>query len=742
MDPAPLSEPEETTPVQPVKPADKPEASVNDDTAPSAPAAPIAVEDSDSETEEHDTPVELTEPTAGAPAVPAVALSVPATDQSVPGRGLIVVPESKPVSVSTPPAVARAPTPTQQAQSKVKPKSSRIRATGGPPPVSSLTRLAAPFTPSKTVAPRTALATQRHSSRIARNRNKDSEEYLRSIGIEDSKLPAHWRQAMSGPDRMKWYQACVTQLKEFAEKHVYDLVPLSDLPKGTVPVGLKWVFTFKYLENVINEYKARLVGQGFTQREGRDYVETFSPVVQRDTLRLFLALCAHTGMSVDQYDIKSAYLNAKLDIPQYCRQPPGFEDGTGRLWKVTKALYGLKQAGRQWNQELTSTIVSKAGYTQSVYDPCLFFLLDTRGKLVSIVIIWVDDMLQGHVNTTYRDQFLANLNSTYQVKHIKNTSLILGMRLQQSPTAISLDQEQHVKTFLKAAGMEGAHAHSTPALPVSTSVPKPQEEKGINKNADHASTPLPAHLADEYRRDVGSILYVADCTRADVAFAVGRLCRHMANPTHTEYIACKRLLRYLVGAPSQVLVYKRNLNKEPELQLTAYSDASWADDRPTGKTTAGMTVFVGDGLVAWKSKLLQACALSTCEAEYMSMSMATQEVVWITNLCQELHVQVKKPVLLHCDNTAALELASNPVHHQRTKHMNARFHFIREHMATKLIEPVWVSTKSMVADGMTKALGVPAHAAFVSALFSPSKQIVCERTTIKATPAITQKKKT
>ena len=635
----------------------------------------------------------------------------------LPQSVLIPVSEQKQTTVTDTSATVKGGPPVSSSSSVVKPvPDSTLPQASSQHPPSMLARLPAPFVPRKgkpvvvrqQLGANLPLTALRHSTRTRHLPIDPYMKHVGSIGIQDKNLPTNLMEALAGQEKNQWKQACEDQLNEFKTKQVYEPVPSTVLKGNEKPIGLKWVFTYKYNEvGEIIGHKARLVAQGFSQVLNRDYVETFSPVVQRASLRLMLAICAHKHFKIAQYDIKSAYLNAKLDIPQISKQAPGFEDSTGNLWRITKALYGLKQAGRQWNADLTASLL-KAGYCQSLYDPCLFYQFNSKGELTSLVAIWVDDMLQGYLDDASRVSFFSSMQKQYEVKQIEEAKWILGMRLKQEKNYISLDQEQHIRTFLKNSSMDDAKPVSTPAVPTSST--------SENKEATSDES-LPPHLIQQYQQLVGSCLYISDCTRADLAFAVGRLCRHMSRPTANDLQQCKRVLRYLNGDPARPLIYQKSTKPEEAMVATIYTDASWADDAPTGRTTAGFASFINNGLVSWKSKLLPTIALSTCEAEYMAAASAAQEAAYLVNVCQELHLPLHQPIRLFCDNQAALDLVSNPVHHQRTKHMNARYHFIRSCVSSGIIQVLWTSTSQMIADGFTKALNAPAHLQFVRNLF-------------------------
>ena len=244
-----------------------------------------------------------------------------------------------------------------------------------------------------------------------------------------------------------------------------------------------------------------------------------------------------------------------------------------------------------------------------------------------------------------------------------------------------------------------------------------EEVKNAEETQTDADQLLPAHLVEEYQSLVGSELYISDCTRWDITFATNRACQKMSRPTKKDLEAAKRIQHYLRHKTCQPLVYKKSTDPHAWPVLDVYSDASHAD-ASLGRSTAGYLCLLNGTPIAWKSKILPHQALSTCESEYMALALALQECLFVKQICEELHAPVHTPIALYCDNQAALQLVDNPVHHQRTKHLNAKYHLIRAQTIGGIVKPQWVSTKAMLADIFTKALPPIQHEQFVKLILS------------------------
>lgn len=203
-----------------------------------------------------------------------------------------------------------------------------------------------------------------------------------------------------------------------------------------------------------------------------------------------------------------------------------------------------------------------------------------------------------------------------------------------------------------------------------------------------------------YKSVVGSLRYLT-LTRPEIAFSVNLACQHMHDPRESHFVAVKRILRYIKGTLHQGLMFVPG-----SLKLTAYSDADWAGDQITRRSTTGFCLYLGPNLISWCAKKQHTVARSSTEVEYRALAQCTTELTWVHQLLVDLHVPPQVPHTLWCDNQSAIALASNPIFHARSKHVEVDYHFIREKVLSKVISVQYVDSKSQIADRFTKSLPV------------------------------------
>jgi len=250
-----------------------------------------------------------------------------------------------------------------------------------------------------------------------------------------------------------------------------------------------------------------------------------------------------------------------------------------------------------------------------------------------------------------------------------------------------LHQRQYIQCMLDKYGLTEAKIVSTPA----DSNVKLQKNDGISKSVDPV----------KYQSLVGSLLYTAIATRPDISQAVGLVSKFNSNPTEAHLTAATRILCYLKGTLNLAMKYQKS---EIGMQMTGYSDADWASDPDDRHSTTGHLFVIAGGTVSWLSKKQAIVALSTTEAEYVALCSATQEAVWLRRLLNELETVSDKPTVLMEDNQGAIAISQNPVEHARTKHIDVRYHFVREAVQQGLVELKYCSSCEMVADLLTKPL--------------------------------------
>jgi transposase InsO family protein len=485
----------------------------------------------------------------------------------------------------------------------------------------------------------------------------------------------------------QWEQAMLEELAAVERNGTWELV---DLPQGRKAIGCRWVF--KQKRNAAGEvvrHKARIVARGFLQQPGVDFEETFAPVAKLTTIRILFAMVATHGFEVHQVDIVTAYLNGIMREEVYMRQPPGFDDGSGRVCRLKKALYGLKQAGRAWYEHIDGTL-RKMGFKRSSYDHSLYMHVSFMHTYLAL---YVDDCVIVSSTVSIVTKIKDGLAKEYEVKDLGEISFILGIRVQRDRKhrKISMSQDAYISAMLERYGLANGRPASTPVDPNSSFRQAPEDytcETGTQRL---------------YQQIVGSLMYVMLCTRPDIAFAVGSLARHAANPTAEHMTGAKRVLRYLRGSRDFALTYDGSENRD----FVGYSDADWAGDTDTRRSTTGLTVIMAGCAVSWASRLQRTVALSTTEAEYMALAEVAREITWIRALVKDVGYKVDAPTRVNCDNQGTIALVKNPVHHKRTKHIDIRYHFTREKHEAEEISVEYCSTQDMLADILTKGLAKP-----------------------------------
>ena len=231
---------------------------------------------------------------------------------------------------------------------------------------------------------------------------------------------------------------------------------------------------------------------------------------------------------------------------------------------------------------------------------------------------------------------------------------------------------------MKKCGQAEAKTMSTPA---DINV-KLKKNDNVSKHVDTV----------QYQSVVGSLLYAAMATRPDIAYAVGVLSKFCTNPDESTHLtAARRVLRYLKGTNNYGIKYEKSGNAS----LTGYSDASWADDLDDRRSTSGNVFLLANGPVSWFSKKQATVSMSTAESEYVALSQAAQKAVWLQRLLEEIGMDLtQNPTLIHEDNQGAIAIARNPVSHARTKHIDIRYHFVREAILNKVINLEYTSNTS------------------------------------------------
>jgi len=500
--------------------------------------------------------------------------------------------------------------------------------------------------------------------------------------------PSTYFEAIHSPEADKWVAAMEEEMDSLKSLGTWTLVSVSpSQAKKALPV--KWVFKVKLTESgSVERFKARLVAKGFKQIYGIDYTEVFAPVSKYSTLRYLLSVAVHKNMHTHQMDVSTAFLHGNLEEEVYVKQPEGFHVGGPEVvCKLHKALYGLKQAPRAW-YETISGVLKSAGFVISSADPSLFILRES-GKEPVYLLLYVDDILIQSVDLAGVSAVKSMLSTHFKVKDLGEARYFLGMQILQVRDefgvlrSIKLSNEKLTSTLVASFGMSDAKPRVVPLDP---------SVKLAAAEGDY----LP--LENRYQELVGGILYLANTVRPDISFAAGLLGRFSSKPTTTHMSAGLNVLKYLKGTLGMGLVWEKG-----KAGVVGFVDSDYAGDLDGRKSTSGHVFLSGKAAFTWASKLQRLAALSTVEAEFISLCLGVQEALWLAKLVHDVE-GLYGAVTIYSDNTGALvNIRGSPIS-PRTKHIGVRYHRIRDEVGRGAILPLYVPSEENIADLFTKPL--------------------------------------
>nr|GEZ12497.1 hypothetical protein [Tanacetum cinerariifolium] len=534
------------------------------------------------------------------------------------------------------------------------------------------------------------------SVRTRRQLESDGEMCMFALTVSQTK-PKNIKEAMANS---AWIESMQEELHQFDRLDVWELV---DRPLCKNVINMKWLWKNKRdEESTVIRNKSRLVAKGYAQKEGVDFEESFAPV-------------------------------ARLEVEEvYVNQPDGFVDPyhPDKVYHLKKALYGLKQASRAWYDELSNFLVSK-GFSKGVIDPTLF-ITKHRGDIL-LVQIYVDDIIFGSTNPNLSKRFEKLMHSKSEMSMMGELKFFLGIQIHQSPRGIFINQAKYAQAILIKYGMTSCDSVGTPMA---------------TKHLDAYLSGTPIDQT-KYRSMVGALMYLT-ASRPDIMHATCNCARYQAKPTEKHLTAVKRIFRYLKDTVHMGLWYPKDIgfeltafldsdhagclnspkptekhltvvkwifrylkdtfhmglwySKDTSFKLTAFSVSDHTGCLDSHKSTSGVIQFLGgDKLVSWSSKKQDCTSMSSAEAEYVSLSACCAQVLWMRTQLTDYGFHFDK-IHMYCDSKATIAILCNPVQHSRTKHINVRYHFIKEKVEKGIVELFFVGTKYQLADLFTKAL--------------------------------------
>ncbi|KAL0384142.1 UNVERIFIED_CONTAM: Retrovirus-related Pol polyprotein from transposon RE1 [Sesamum radiatum] len=381
---------------------------------------------------------------------------------------------------------------------------------------------------------------------------------------------------------------------------------------------------------------------------GIDYTETFAPVARLDTIRALVAIAANKKWKIYQMDVKSAFLNGYIDEEIYVEQPQGFiaKGYEEKVLRLKKALYGLKQAPRAWYSRIDNYFMNR-GFRRSLSEPTLY--VKRQGNDTLIVSLYVDDLIYTGNNEKMIHDFKEDMMKTFEMSDLGLMHFFLGIEINQEKEGIFICQKKYTETLLKKFKMESCKTVTTPLV-----------------------------TGEKYKKEDGS----------------------EKSPSQVHYGAAKRILRYLQGTKDFGIWYKST----NDAKLVGYTDSDWAGSADDMKSTSGYTFSLGSGIFSWASKKQATVAQSSAEAEYIAAAAASNQATWLRRILEDMGEKQEEPTTIYCDNKSAIAITKNPVQHNRTKHIDIKYHALREATTRGEIELKYCSTEEQLADMFTKAL--------------------------------------
>jgi hypothetical protein len=399
---------------------------------------------------------------------------------------------------------------------------------------------------------------------------------------------------------------------------------------------------------------------------------------------MILAMAAQSSWEVFQLDVKSAFLHGELKEEVFVQQPKGFtkKGEEEKVYRLRKALYGLKQAPRAWYSRI------EACFTREGFEKCpnehTLFTKSKEGKIL-LVSLYVDDLIFTGNDKSMFDEFKKSIMLEFNMSDLGKMKHFLGVEVKQCADGIFICQKRYAREVLARFDMESANAVKNPIVP------------GIRLSKNEGVVRVDETL---FKQVVGSLMYLT-VTRPDLMYGVSLISRFMSSPTMSHWLTAKRILRYLKGTTDFAILYKKG---ESRLSLMAFTDSDYAGDLDDRRSTSGFVFMMGSGAVSWSSKKQTVVALSTTEAEYIATALCARQCVWLRRVTEKLGIEEKSGTVIMCDNSSTIQLSKNPVFHGKSKHIDVKFHFLRDLVNEGIVELSYCNSQNQIADIMTKPI--------------------------------------
>lgn len=535
---------------------------------------------------------------------------------------------------------------------------------------------------------------------------KEVSEYSAESFLEDSEnfsaadycsnVPQSFEELSNRCDKEVWLEAVREELNSLAENNTWSI---TNLPSGKTPIKCMWVFTCKSNEEgKVERYKARLVIKGCSQKRGIDYNETYAPVARLATLRVLLSVVNHKNLCVTQLDVKNAFLNGTLKEEIYMIPPKGMHVKPNLVCKLNKTLYGLKQAPIEWNRKFDN-FVKTLGYVRCEADRCMY--VRRQGNSVSYLLVYVDDIIVAAESQALVNSIKSKLMAEFKTRDLGDLKYFLGIKISRSEGKLYMSQTNYLKNVLIKFGMETCSTVKIPLLLWNS------KSKNNNPRLDDSESVLGL---EPYRELIGSLMYACMATRPDLCVAVNYYSQFQSNPTRLHWRGLKRILRYIQGT----LDYQLCFSSHSKVTLVGYADADFANNFDRKSVSGAIVELFGDAVI-WCTRKQITVALSSTEAEFVSLATTTAEVLWAKQLVTEMGIVISSPIIMYEDNQSTIKCLDSWTT-KRLKHIDVKYNFVKDLQQAGVIRVMYIQTGDQKADVMTKPLAHDIYEKHIKAL--------------------------
>ena len=536
----------------------------------------------------------------------------------------------------------------------------------------------------------------------------DVAEFL-MIFAETQLEPLTFQEAWHHPDpkeRESWRTAIRLEFRKMIQNGVWRNVRKREIPSNRRLVGCKWVFKKK--KNGV--YRARLCALGYSQVPGVDFNANYSPVINDITFRILLVLILINDWYSEIIDIQTAFLYGKLEEEIYMKIPEGFFEYLEELndesrfimeaLLLLQGIYGLVQSARNWFFKLVHDLIYKLLFEQCQSDPCLLYRNNEDGLV--IFCVYVDDCcLIGDKDAVKKA--IQEIKELYTCHEVGALVEYLGVTIERyDKYTFLLSQPDTIKklykTFQEEVEKGKYKTGSIPAHPGSKIQRTKEDDEFLDENQQK-----------RYRSGVGMLLWLSKHTRPDATNAIRESSKVLDRASKEHYKYMLRIIKYIIKNRNKKLKIRINPDNLSGFELKGYSDSDYAGDLDTRRSVSGFSLFFNGALIAWRSRGQRSVSLSSTEAEFIALSEAISEILFVRNIIVFLGGFINLPIQVFVDNMGALYLAENNSSNSRIRHMEARNLFIREFIRDGVVEVVFVRSEDNRADILTKNVSIILH---------------------------------